>query len=99
MTDATTEPEARVLIGRISGLYGVQGWVKLYSYTQPRDNLLGYREVELGQAGPGGRRRWTPAELLDGRRQGKTLVARIAGVRRWWRASPAWTSAMPRRPG
>ncbi len=75
-----SDAQTRVVVGRISGLYGVQGWVKLFSHTQPRDNLLDYRAVELGRAGPDGVTRWTPAELLEGRRQGKTLVARIAGV-------------------
>jgi 16S rRNA processing protein RimM len=70
----------QVVIGRISGLHGVRGWVKLFSHTAPRDNLLDYGDVVLGKADPAGETRWTPARLLDGRRQGKTLVARIAGV-------------------
>ena len=80
MTGAERVGGDRVVIGRISGLHGVRGWVKLYSHTDPRDNLLAYRTVELGRADAGGATRWTPAELRDGRRQGKTLVARIAGV-------------------
>ncbi|MFA6037240.1 MAG: ribosome maturation factor RimM [Legionellales bacterium] len=30
-------------VGRITGLFGVQGWVKIDSYTQPRENLLNYQ--------------------------------------------------------
>lgn len=70
----------RVVIGRISGLHGVRGWVKLFSHTAPRENLLDYRAVELGRVGADGAVEWTPAELADGRRQGKTLVGRIVGV-------------------
>jgi len=70
----------RVVIGRISGLFGVQGWVKLFSHTKPRENLLDYRSVELGRTAAGGAIEWMPAELLDVRRQGKTLVGRLGGV-------------------
>ena len=32
----------RVVIGRVSGLYGVRGWVKIHSFTEPRENILAY---------------------------------------------------------
>ncbi len=84
--------DERVVIGRISGLHGVQGWVKLFSHTAPRDNLLDYRKVALGRTDAAGGTQWTSAELLDGRRQGKTLVARIAGVEDR-DAAAAWVGA------
>jgi len=34
--------EQPLLLGRISGLFGVKGWVKVYSYTQPRESILDY---------------------------------------------------------
>jgi 16S rRNA processing protein RimM len=67
--------DRRVVLGRVSGLYGVRGWVKLHSFTRPPDNLLGYRELTLG-AGPEGVR----VCLEEGRRHGKTLIARFAGI-------------------
>jgi 16S rRNA processing protein RimM len=66
--------QQRVILGRIGGLYGVRGWVKLWSFTDPVENLLDYREVELGQAGV-----WRAARLAEGRRQGQALVARFEG--------------------
>lgn len=30
------------VIGRIGSPYGVRGWMKLFSYTQPTDNILTY---------------------------------------------------------
>lgn len=70
----------RVVIGRIAGLHGVRGWVKLFSHTAPRENLLAYVDVELGHPDPASGQGWSPAKLLEGRRQGKTLVARIEGI-------------------
>jgi 16S rRNA processing protein RimM len=65
----------RVVLGRVGGLYGVRGWVKLWSYTDPVDNLLAYRDLELGQGGA-----WRPVRLLEGRHHGEGLVARFEGV-------------------
>jgi len=65
----------RVVLGRVSGLYGVRGWVKLFSFTRPVENLLDYRELTLG---PGDNGRLVRIE--EGRRQGKTLVAHFAGI-------------------
>ncbi len=67
--------DRRIVIGRVSGLSGVRGWVKLFSYTDPRANLLSFREVELGRDGE-----WRRARLIEGRPQGKTLIGRFEGV-------------------
>jgi len=61
-------------VGRISGVYGVRGWVRIYSYTRPRENILGYSPWYLKGAGG-----WQPRPLAEGRRHGKGVVARLAG--------------------
>lgn len=66
--------QKRVILGQVGGLYGVRGWVKLWSFTDPVENLLDYRELELGRAGE-----WRAARLVEGRRHGKALVARFDG--------------------
>lgn len=64
-----------VILGRVSGLFGVRGWVKIHSYTDPRAGILDYREwlVLIGD-------RWKPVTVAEGRPHGKTLVARFEGV-------------------
>jgi 16S rRNA processing protein RimM len=64
-----------VILGRISGVFGVQGWVKVYSETRPRENILEYGRWWLRR--PAG---WQEAKLLDGRLQGEAVVARLEGV-------------------
>ena len=64
-----------MVIGRVTGLYGVRGWVRVFSYTEPRDALLAYRACLLRLDGA-----WRPHQLAEGRRQGKGLVARFSGV-------------------
>ena len=63
-----------IVLGRISGLFGVRGWVKIYSYTDPREAVLNYKSWLLGHEGG-----WKPATVVEGQRHGKTVVARIAG--------------------
>jgi 16S rRNA processing protein RimM len=71
----SSHADRRIVIGRISGLFGVRGWVKLFSYTDPMTNLLEFSELQLGSGG-----KWRPAVLAEGRSQGKTLVGRFEGV-------------------
>lgn len=63
-----------VVLGRVSGLFGVRGWVKVFSDTAPRENILGYPHWYLQRHG-----QWQAYDLLDGRRQGKAVVARLEG--------------------
>jgi 16S rRNA processing protein RimM len=67
----TTQP---VVLGRISGLFGVKGWVKVYSYTEPREAVLDYGRWLLS-AKDG----WREATVAEGQRHGKTVIARIDG--------------------
>ena len=66
--------EEYIVIGRISGLYGVRGWVKVFSHTQPRDNILAYATWYLKRQGA-----WAVSELETGRVQGKGVVAKLKG--------------------
>jgi len=66
----------RVLVGRIVGLYGVQGWVKLESWTEPRTQIFKYQPWQL-LAAPGGE---TEVKSVNGRPQGKGLIAKFPGV-------------------
>ena len=72
MTDALTQP---VILGRIVGLFGVRGWIKVYSYTEPREAVLDYRDWLLGRDGD-----WQRVELAEGKRHGKAVIARLEGI-------------------
>jgi 16S rRNA processing protein RimM len=64
-----------VVVGHVAGLYGVKGWFKVISYTEPRRNILDYQPWHLEQAGV-----IEPAGSLTGQIQGKSLVAHLAGI-------------------
>lgn len=40
--------DEKVLLGKINGLFGVKGWVKVFSYTQPREKIVEYKFWYLG---------------------------------------------------
>ena len=67
--------EKLVGLGRICGIYGTQGWVKVYSYTEPRGNIFNFPDWILEQAGA--RRR---VEVESSATQGKSLLAKVRGV-------------------
>lgn len=68
-------PDRLVTLGRISGIYGVRGWVKVHSYTEPRDNVVGFERWTIRARG--GER---TVEVEDGRAQGASVVAKLRGV-------------------
>ena len=66
----------RVLVGRIVGLYGVQGWLKIESWTEPRTQIFKYQPWLLEKA---------PGQVMEigginGRPQGKGLICQLPGV-------------------
>ena len=64
----------QIVLGSITGVYGVKGWVKLYSYTTPIDNILNYKHWILRQ-----NTHQKKVAVNQGRRQGKFLIAHILG--------------------
>lgn len=64
-----------LVVGKITGCYGVKGWVKIHSFTEPKENFLGFGQWMLRRRGV-----VEPVEFDDGRAQGKGLVVHIAGV-------------------
>ena len=65
----------RIQVGELTGAFGLQGWVKIRSYTDPRENILNYSPWELELRGE----RWQ-VEVVAGRRQGQTVVAALTGI-------------------
>lgn len=68
-----TAPHRYVVLGRVQGLFGVRGWIKVYSHTRPAVAILDYERWWIGNQD--NRRGY---RVIDGRVQGKTLVARLA---------------------
>ena len=63
-----------VVIGKISGVFGVRGQVKVFSYTEPRENILKYDPWMLGSGD-----NWKAYQVTSGKLQGKRLIAQLKG--------------------
>jgi 16S rRNA processing protein RimM len=75
MNESETAADAMLVVGKITGCYGIKGWVKIHPYTDPQENFLGFGQWMLKS-----RSGLEPIEFDAGRRQGRGLVAHIAGV-------------------
>jgi 16S rRNA processing protein RimM len=62
-----------VPLGYVSGVHGLKGWIKVHSWTQPREAIFAYQPWLLGEE----RRE---IRVRDKRLQGKTLLAELPGV-------------------
>jgi 16S rRNA processing protein RimM len=61
-------------VGHIIGAHGVRGQVKVFSHTDPRENLLTYSPWIISQ---GGQQRTLE---VSGKRQGKNVIASLEGI-------------------
>jgi len=76
LSDGCLTPQDRVVVlGKIAGTFGVSGWVKVTSYTEPLDNILRFRTWQLGRAGD-----WTVACVSEGRVTAKGVLAKLEGI-------------------
>ncbi len=69
------ENNKKLLVGKINGFFGLQGWVKVFSYTNPRTNILNYSPWTIRVDG-----NFQSIDITNGREQSKTIVAQIKGI-------------------
>ncbi len=64
--------QQHISVGKISGVFGVKGWVKVFSFTDPRENILTYSPWLLKKGDE-----TKTVNVVDGQLQGKTIVAQL----------------------
>ena len=64
-----------VTAGKVTGCYGVKGWVKVHSYTDPVENIAGLGQWRVKRHGA-----LEAFEVDQWKRHGKGMVAHISGV-------------------
>ena len=64
-----------ISVGKISGVFGIKGWVKIFSYTESRENILKYSPWLLKKG-----TETKVLKVIEGNSQGKFLVAQLEGV-------------------
>jgi len=68
------QDDESICVGHIIGIQGVKGWVKVFSDTSPRENILNYSpwKIETGEK--------IMNVAVNGRLHGKNVIAQIDGV-------------------
>jgi 16S rRNA processing protein RimM len=66
--------DKKIIVGKINGVHGVKGWVKVFSETDPREGIIKYSPWFLKQQGV-----WREVKVECGRRQAKTVIAKLEG--------------------
>jgi len=66
-----------VILGRVSGVYGIKGWLKIYSYTEPREAIITYSPWYIRPAHK--QIGWKQVTPLQGKRHTKTVIVQFDG--------------------
>lgn len=67
--------QKQISVGKISGVFGIKGWVKVFSYTEDRANILHYSPWLLKKSGES-----KTLKVIAGNLQGKVIVAQLEGI-------------------
>ncbi|WP_160153050.1 ribosome maturation factor RimM [Microbulbifer sp. ALW1] len=78
MTEHSVVSEDLVTVGRITAVYGIRGWLKVHSFTEPMENILQFSQWWLQDAKSAGQ--WQSLDIDGGKRHGKGLIVHIKGV-------------------
>jgi len=73
-----SEAKDKIVVGKVNGVYGVKGWVKVFSYTEPREGIIEYKPWYLKQSGVN-QGQWQEVRLEQGKRHAKTVIAKLEG--------------------
>ncbi|MBP1151514.1 MULTISPECIES: ribosome maturation factor RimM [Methylocaldum] len=65
----------QIVAGEVLGAFGVRGWVRVRSHTDPPDNILSYSPWLIGDE-----KAQKEFKIVGGRRHGNTVVAHLEGV-------------------
>jgi len=69
------EPVDPVVVGRMTAVHGIKGWVKVHSFTEPEENILHYSPWWLKSA-----EGWQKIEVDQHRAAAKGLMVHLVGV-------------------
>jgi 16S rRNA processing protein RimM len=69
------DSSALIQLGFVGAPFGVRGWIKLRSHTDPPERLLEHRSLQIGREGA-----WRTFRIEASGRSGGALTAKLAGI-------------------
>lgn len=70
-----SDQQDKIVIGRFNSVYGIRGWLKVFSHTDPMENLFSYKPWFIKKDG-----KWQTIEVINWRHHGKGIVAHLKGI-------------------
>ena len=70
-----TRKKRRIIVGKIGGVYGVKGWLRIVSYTRPKENILTYNPWLVGAESS-----WDEMVILSSKANARGPIAKLEGV-------------------
>ena len=64
-----------MVLGKITAVYGIKGWLKIYSFTDPMENIFEYQPWRLNVGGT-----LKEVKVEASKKHGKGLIAKLDGV-------------------
>jgi 16S rRNA processing protein RimM len=69
------DSSALIQLGFVGAPFGVRGWIKLRSHTDPPERLLEHRSLQIGREGA-----WRTFRIEATGRSGGSLTAKLVGI-------------------
>jgi 16S rRNA processing protein RimM len=70
-----SDSSALIQLGFVGAPFGVRGWIKLRSHTDPPERLLEHRHLQIGREGA-----WRTFRIESTGKSGGSLTAKLAGI-------------------
>lgn len=67
--------QSRIVVGRTGGAHGVRGWMKIMSYTRPRQNIFSYSPWMIYVD-----KEWRQIKLEESQHRGDRLLVKLSEV-------------------
>ena len=72
MVKTDSNPSHPVIVGKVAGVFGIKGWVKIRSETEPLTNILQYSPWYLKI-----NKHWQRFDIVKGQPHGKGLIVQL----------------------
>jgi|TARA_B110001469_G_C9585767_1_gene290569 16S rRNA processing protein RimM len=68
--------EEIIVMGKVLAPFGVNGWIKVYSFTEKLESFLTYKKLFISKD----QRNWLEIEVKDIKLHGKTIIANFSEI-------------------
>ena len=69
------EVKSQIVVGRMGGAHGVKGWMKIMSYTRPKENIFNYSPWLIHVDGT-----WREIEIEESQQRGERLLVKMMQI-------------------